>query len=157
MEGYLDPLTNKPHVVLTKKSEMLHTQLSPNGQNLVVMDTSYFSQPYIYTRVDDRQRLMVVEKVSNNFKVIDLKTKEVIKTYPGNEEEPYSKQKALKPIRIRRVQIYEIRQRGQKPLMEKRPRLSSPPQPARPRSQGGVPELLEPRLHANVLEHQRNQ
>lgn len=96
VEGYLDGSTGKPHVILTKKSEMLHTQLSPNGQNLVVVDTSFFSQPYIYTRVDDKRRLMVVEKASNDFKVIDLNTKEVIKSYPGNEEEAYSKYRVLK-------------------------------------------------------------
>lgn len=91
IDAYQDQRTGKPRIVLTSQTEIMQAQLSPNEQNLVVMNSKPLSTPYIYTRVDAKQRLIVVEKASNNIKAISLDTHKIEVKYPGNEEEPYSK------------------------------------------------------------------
>lgn len=76
----------------------MQAQLSPNEQNLVITTTKPLSSPYIYTRVDGKNRLLAVEKASNNIKAINLNTQKIEVKYPGNEEEPYSKTKIFKNI-----------------------------------------------------------
>ena len=98
IEGFIDPKSGNPRVILTKANEIIQTIFSSKSKNLIIESSKPTTTTYIYTRVDPKNRLIVVEKGSNNFKAIDLDTKKLETTYPGNEEEPYSIKYPLKII-----------------------------------------------------------
>jgi hypothetical protein len=98
-------------VLLFTNKEMIHARFDKKTDELTVVDTSSISAPKIYSRIDNRGRLLTVDKASNNLTVTDLVNGKVVKKYPGNQEEPYSKNLEIgrfNMFRIRRVQTFEI-------------------------------------------------
>jgi len=80
---------------------MIHAEFLNGAQNLEIKERINLITPQIYSRIDKGGRLLTVEKASNHLKITNLKTKQIEKRYPGNEEEPYRKILKLKINRIR--------------------------------------------------------
>lgn len=71
--------------------EMIHARFETQNDNLTIIDTQAIDTPKIYCRVDQRGRMLTVDKASNNLTVMNLSDGKIVKKYPGNQEEPYSK------------------------------------------------------------------
>lgn len=78
-------------IFLFTNKEMIHARFQPQNDNLSIVNTKTIDTPKIYARVDTSGRMLTVDKATNNLSVVDLKSGRVVKKYPGNQEEPYSK------------------------------------------------------------------
>jgi hypothetical protein len=78
-------------ILLFTNKEMVHTRFNSQEDSLQVINTRPIETPKIYSRVDKSGRLLTVDKSTNNLTVTNFKDGKVIKKYPGNLEEPYSK------------------------------------------------------------------
>jgi pyruvate/2-oxoglutarate/acetoin dehydrogenase E1 component len=78
-------------VLLFTSKEMIHARFSTINDSLNIVDTQSIDFPKIYARVDKMGRLLTVDKATNNLSVVNLTDGKVVKKYPGNHEEPYSK------------------------------------------------------------------